>query len=914
MDSNNDNRPYLHRIAERLRELIGSEHLVVLPNRRSLFVLKELTADLENVELPTIDDLMQHLSGRDFIEPEELLVSFYNAYSSREQDPQDFERFTSWAVTFLSDVNEIDLHLGDVEEIFDHIDAYHKTGQDLVYENAGSVERSFLSFWERLPGYYDALIKELDRVDLGYRGFVYRRVAEMAAAKDEKLQTYFNDRYVHWVGIVPGNPSERMLLEFVQQSDAKLELYADVDRYFSEAPQHEAGRLFRDYPLKGELLWRSDLLSTKKMLITVHPLPGVMTQVARCRAILDELGQEAWSDTVVVLPDPSFVLPIIHAFEDVKDRINITGGFPMRNTMIHRFVMSWLNLHAFAQRKRGQLHFYHKHLEEFMSFDVVRNWLSGSIDWDALKQDLVKNNIRYVPLQRLQDAMESDLFGQEAFDLLFDWDGDAGSVFQKINRVLEQWQAGIEKLSIARIERQAIKTYLQKLELMLSQFNELLPNDDIRGLKRFVHRQVGYTKLYLEEPNNKAVQVMGMLETRMIDFKHVIFLGASDDHMPGPRRETTHLPLIHRLHFKLPSFRDTEALNAYHFYRLLQRAEQVHLIYDSVGDEMTSGEPSRYIIQLQEELLRTNEHVTWKEEPYAFQVTEADYRPPSVSKTEAVLESTREFLQRGISPSAINTFINSPLEFYFSYVLGIKEEEGVEEDIEASTFGNIVHEVLEKAYTPLIGETVNLQALRDFIQVSDERVETEFLKQFDETDVKTGRNLLKLEMAKEYVRSFIEFDIKEMEENGPVKILYLEPRLGNEIQIEGIPVKLKGFADRIDERNGITRIIDYKTGAVDPKDLKYHPTVFLTEPKLSKALQLALYQFMYCRNHRMPDHLVQPCIFSTRNFTEGYMPLTELEPGTLEESFTEFLTQLIRDILDPTQPFQHRSESKYVTI
>lgn len=915
MASNGNPTAFLERLAHTISGLEG-EHIVVLPNRRSLFVLKELLSDRKGVETITIDDLMQAISGLQLIEPEELQVAFYGSYCKREKEPQSFDVFSSWALTFLSDVNDVDLHLGDVDELYRHLKEFHQTGEQFLVEDAGPIEHSFLSFWERLPGYYRALREELDRLKLGYRGLIYRTVAEMADENAEAISKPFLGKQVHWVGIVPGNPSERKLLECLGNADFPLKIYADIDRYYSRSLFHEAGRLFREFPLTSDVSWEVDLLSQGAREITIHPLPGTVVQVTRAKEILETIGREQWSKTVVVVPDGTFVTPFLKLFESDKERINITSGFPMRNTMIHRFVMSWMNLHANANTKGSERFFYHKYLEEFLSYSVVKTWLSGSVDWEKIRSELILDNVRFVPASKLKEQMQDDMFGQQAFDLFFDWSGDAGQIFHKISTVLTEWGSNAGKLAIAKVEEKAIKAYVDKLKLLLSQFNELLPDGDMRSLKRFVHRQIGYAKIYIEEPNNDALQVMGMLETRMIDFEYVIVLGMSDDSLPGPIRETTHIPFIHRLHFGLPSRKESEALIAYHFYRLITRASAIHLLYDSVGDEMSSGEPSRYILQLKEEWLQHNHKVRWQESGINFKVTASDLLKTRVDKSENVLDDVRAKLKNGISPSAINNFINSPLEFYFTDVLGIKERESVEEDIEHSTFGTRVHNVLEKAYEPFVGKQVNLEVLSGFLAQSDAEVEAEFLSAFQEEDIRTGRNLLKLEMAKEYVRSYIRFDIEEMRANGSVELLYLEEHLATELTIDGIPVRLRGFADRIDRRDGVVRIIDYKTGKVEKGELKYDPVFLPKESKMSKALQLAVYKYIYGKNHLLPDEKVTSVVFSMRNFSAGYLELSssDKEGERVLDTMEGVLASVVRDMLDPTQPFEHKADSAYTTF
>lgn len=917
MDLEQDSLPFLERLAREITARSNDRALiVVLPNRRSKFVLAA-QLDLENteVELFTIDDLMQQLLGLKLIEPEELLVSFFESYCKSEKNPQSFDKFSSWALTFLSDVNDVDLHLGDIDALYKHIQEYHQTGESFDAHSAGPIEGSFLRFWQRLPNYYKSLRAELDRLKLAYRGLIYRQVAERAAANDAELLSFFEGKDVFWVGIIPGNPSERQLLDWISEK-AGLKLFADIDEYYTASKYHEAGRLFREFPLKEDVNWHVNLLQNTAKNINYHPLPGSTVQVVRVKQILEEIGRAHWKDTAVVITNSSMLLPFMEMFEDDKEIINITSGFPIRNTLIHRFVMTWMTLHATASKRQDEKYFYYKHLEEFLEYPIVKNWLGGSLDWQGLRDEIVSKNIRFVSSTWLKEKMSADLFGEKAFFLLFDWDADVNGIFQRINDVLTQWSEGVKNLGIAHIEQMAIKHYIVKLKLLMSQFNELLPEDDLRALKKFVHRQIGYSKLFIEDPKNDALQVMGMLETRMIDFKNVIVLGATDDELPGNPALSTHIPFIHRKAYRLPTRKDTEALMAYHFYRLTQRCQRLDMVYNTTSQALTSGEPSRYMIQIREELSRMNDKIALNTQAWEVSIDADDLEPTVIQKTEAVIESIKAFLASKVSPSALNKFINSPLEFYYYHILKLQEQDEVEEDIEARTSGTVVHNVLEWVYAPFIGKVISMKSLEESLAECDAKTEELFLKKFQERDLKSGKNLLILEMAKHYVRSFISFDLKDMRENGPVTLLKLEERLMCDYLSAGIPVRLFGFADRVDQRNGVVRIVDYKTGLVSASEVNYDPEKLPVDRKFSKALQLAVYKFMYCQIHNLPDDRVESCIISFRSFAAGYMGLKPVKgfSSSVFETMPHVLDQIISDMLDPTQPFQHNEKSVYTTF
>jgi RecB family exonuclease len=739
---------------------------------------------------------------------------------------------------------------------------------------------------------------------------MYRTVAEETIHDDARMDEVFGDKIIHWVGIIPGNPSERRLLDRLRQRQG-LSLYAHVDQHYLNIPEHEAGRLFRNHPIQEDLHWTVDLLSTQEKDISIHPVAGQMAQLMKLRRALDELRPEDYATTAVILADPSMLTPFLEVFADVKERVNITSGFPMRATLVHRFVMGWLTLHAKRTERKGEYYFYHKHLENLLEYDLVQHWLSGALPWSKLRDRIVARNMKFIPATWLKEQMQGDLFAQEAYSLLFDWPNAYNGVFEKIEQVLSQWKQQTDKLAISDVEAHAIKTYIAKLKQLLAQFGEVLPDDDLNGLKKFVHRQIGYTRLYIEQPKNDALQVMGMLETRMIDFERVWFLGAEDDFLPGSPSLTTHIPFIHRVHFKLPTRKDTEALMAYHFYRLLQRAKQVKMIYSTSTDPLSSGEPSRYILQLKEELLSANPNVRWSEEGDEAVIQSDDLAPLQIYKTDAIIADMKAALARRISPSAINTFINSPLEYYYYYVLRLKEQDEVEEDIELATLGTVVHKVLEDTYQPFTGKLLDADTLEGLIDEALAMVDPLFQQYFDDADLQSGRNLLSVEMAKYYVEAFMRFEVEDLRANGPVEILRLEERMNWKVKLAGVEVNLFGFADRIDRRGGHTRIIDYKTGWVEPKQLHYNAEEWANESEFSKAVQLAIYKFMYCKINDRVEENVGSYIVSFRNLEAGFQTLSK---DSVQEDVMHLLEEVVTNMLDMTQPLAHKEDSKYVTF
>ncbi|MEZ4722649.1 MAG: PD-(D/E)XK nuclease family protein [Flavobacteriales bacterium] len=915
MASESSSRPFLHRLADEIASISKQQRLVVvMPNHRSLHVLsarlKECSAQMDNIELFPVDDLMEHLSAFRMMEPEELLVTFYHAYKTVEKKPEAFDQFSKWATPFLADANDVDLYLGDMNSLFHQISEYRETGEQFTKE-AGPLELGFRSFWERLPSYYQALRSELDRINLGYRGLIYRKVSEQCS-DDNKLKEFFADRITCWVGIIPGNPSEQILLEWIK-NNAALETYADTDAYYIDSEHHEAGRMFRSSLVDLSAKWRVDLLGSRSYDFRVHPVSGGAGELFKAKALVETIPEEEWTDTALVLADERVLLPFVEVFAPMHDRLNITAGYSLGHTLIHKFVMAWLKLHAGAIERKGQKLFYHQHIQDLLEFSVVKHWIGGAQSWSAMREKIVKRNMKFVPASWIEEQMKGDLFSEQAHHLIFDWPDNTEAVADRISTVLADWHTNISRLRFSGLEKEALPLYIDRMKQLFSQFNELLDDWDIKALRSFMHRHLGYSKVYFRGTSNSAIQVMGMLETRMVDFKNVIVIGASDDNLPGNPNNSSLIPFVHRLATKLPTRKDSESLISYHFYRLIQRAERVDLIYNTSSAALSGGEASRFILQLEQELTFRNPNARITIEPDSTEIAPDSQRPLRIEKTSEVIEALKKFLSSNVSPSALNKFINSPLEFYFYYVLKVKEQEKVEEEMESNTFGSVVHDVLEQIYLPFKGSFIDMRHLEACKQQVDSMVEKRFQEDFDDDALSQGKNLIQVNLAKRYVKTFIEYDLQDMSEKGVYKILEIENRLAGYLDVDGINVGLMGFADRIDWRDGITRIVDYKTGKVEPADISAGMLEMFTVSKYSKALQLAFYKWAYMKREQLAAEKVESCIYSFRRTKNGMIRLMTTNENFNEE-FEMQLKRLIQEMLNPIAPFEHKPESKYVTF
>jgi ATP-dependent helicase/nuclease subunit B len=413
------------------------------------------------------------------------------------------------------------------------------------------------------------------------------------------------------------------------------------------------------------------------------------------------------------------------------------------------------------------------------------------------------------------------------------------------------------------------------------------------------------------------LQVMGMLESQTLDFKNVILLGANEDFLPAGKSSNSFIPYEIRRKFLLPTYHESNAVYAYHFYRLLQRAEKIIIQYNSEPGELGGGDRSRFIAQLQYELPKFNHNITIQERILSIPIiAEKTDDRIEIAKTPEILNQLRDHADYGFSASALNSFRNCTLQFYFKYIAGLDEVDEPEETIEASTLGSVVHEVLAGLFEPFKGMKLLTEDFDKMKLLTESFIGKAFENNFPNGDINFGKNLLILKVANQYVINFLEREIQFLRntkaDGGYLIIRELEKSFSAKLLIEfenkGFEAKLTGRFDRIDENSGTVRIIDFKTGQVDVKDLKLKSWEdLLTESKLDKCFQLLLYAYIY--RNQDPHNLtpIIPGIISFRSLSSGMMNLLLPENELLSQEalvrFESVLKSIIANVFNPDLPF-----------
>ncbi|MGB1317932.1 MAG: PD-(D/E)XK nuclease family protein, partial [Flavobacteriales bacterium] len=608
---------------------------------------------------------------------------------------------------------------------------------------------------------------------------------------------------------------------------------------------HEAGFYIRKYQqgrgrlkLDSDINWNQNHLTTEPKEIHVIAAQRSVAQAEAAASILSKKLEgsesETLSNTAVVLNDEKVLVPLLSNLPTQLTGVNITMGYGLRYSQSVVFLDKVFQLYS-SLSTDGE--FYHKHLMSVLTDGI---YLSvAKADVSQVKKTLVSQKKVYL---RREDLSNSE-FDKVLFGLT---DVSVASFLEHLKKVVAfirtAWTGSSHILELK---------YLSLLERMLVRLTDLQSEfggvDSLKTLQVFWRQLTNNQTLdFVGEPIG-GLQIMGMLETRNLDFEELIILGVNEGSLPSNAHTPSNFTFDVRRVFGLACQNERDAVTAYHFYRLIQRAKKVYLIYDQDTTSFGGGEVSRYVQQLQNEAPPNISIKTWGVEqklPKSESVHEI-----SIPKGKEEIDKLVELGKRGFSPSALNTYRSCSLKFYFRYVAGFKEENILNEDVDHATFGTAVHDTLDNLYQPTIGKVLSEDDLNLMRTQMEAELTRQFAVQVSSSKLNQGKNLLAYEVAKTYVKRVLDHDLKMVKAEKLITPKQLEGELSAEIEVESGPssyhVKIKGIADRIDQlSDGTVRVIDYKTGSFD-KTTVVKTEAALEASKADNAFQLLLYGLMY---------------------------------------------------------------------
>jgi hypothetical protein len=922
------------------------EFSVVLPNRRAgVFFMKELSKLVNSPtwmpRVITIEDLFYELGHQVPADKLTLVVELYQVYSQLMKNPEPLDRFYFWGEMILKDFNDIDQFRADAGKIFRRlaeIKAMEKDWSFLTPEqvelitsfwasfshNESDHQARFLRFWDQLHHMYDRYKARLTSVGLAYSGMIYREVVDQLDSIEKPMGRYA------FVGFNAFTACEEALIKYYVAEHQAL-LFWDLDNYYLSDTQQEAGLFFRGY-LKDKFFNSTfprplpERLKNHKPHVSIYATPLKVNQANIVGKILEEeRGMENLEDTVVILPDENLLFPLLSHLPPQVDRVNVTMGYPIRSTPVYTFLEAIMELQRFKKMEDGNLTYHHKAVVDLLGSTYMRSQNERQCEEIIVHINTV--NMIYVGERYL--ANFGGLFAQ-----VFKHIPSIPVLFHRLGEVMKLLNGQVtENLLETTYLSQCFKQLNRFRELLLPLGEDNLPLDFVIRLFKQVFREL---KLPFEGEPLMGLQIMGVLESRNLDFKRVIICDMNEGSFPPSNSLNSLVPYALRKAFGLPVQEQNDAIYAYTFYRLLHQAEEVHLIYTTAGEQGRAGEKSRYIFQMLEELGLSEEEQ--REETVFVPVDLGETSPVSIKKDVAIQEIMARYLvsnaqqeKVALSPSAINTYLDCRLRFYYKYIAEVKEEDDISENVDPALFGNLAHAALEILYLGFMErknrrevQANDIQGLKAYVFPSIEHAIRRHFHLEEEREIKLGGHLaIARDVLQKYLIRVLEID----EKTAPFELISLEKSKVYEAELEILAagrkerVLLGGIIDRVDLHQGVIRLIDYKSGG-DRKDFANVAELFDRGSKRRNkaAFQTMFYGLLYQYNFPENTYPLKPAIFDLKGmFDTKFSPyLEEKEPrqaGVKVEDYADYreeveagLREVLEELFDPHIPFDQTED------
>lgn len=950
---------FLQLVAHDLYHKIGndlSRTAIVFPNKRaSLFFNEYLAAEADrpiwSPSYVSISELFGQLSPLKLGDPIRLVCELYNIFVQETHSDETLDDFYFWGELLISDFDDVDKNLVDADRLFTNLqdlknlmddysfldheqeEAIRQFFQNFSIEKRTLLKERFISLWDKLNDIYHHYRDSLTQLGIAYEGMMYRNVLEQLTADFNAgiplLPRY--DRYV-FVGFNVLNKVEKAFFSLLQEAGKAL-FYWDYDIFYTRLPHeqqppytHEAGEFIlqnlKIFPNQLPESVFDTLRSNKKIQYISSP-----TENAQARFI-PQWGQSIdttknLKENAIVLCNETLLLPVLHSLPaDIKD-VNVTMGFPLAQTPVYNFINALVELQTSGYRTDTGRYTYEAVLN-VLKHPYTRQ-LSPSAP--ALELSLTRNNRFYpLPSELKQDAFLEKVFTpQNGIQALCTYLID---MIQEV-AVLYRHEDDSSDLYNQLYRESLFKGYTL-INRLLSLIEDGVLTLRLDTLKRLLNRLLVSANIPFHGEPAIGLQVMGVLETRNLDFKNLLILSLNEGKLPKAEGESSFIPYNLRKAFGMTTIEHKNAVYAYYFYRLIQRAENITLLYNTSSDGLNRGEMSRFMLQFLIESPHTVSHsyLEAAQSPKQGRTIQID-KTDEVMRTMYDTYNSRLHPERLLSPSALNSYLDCRLKFYFRYIAGLKTPDEVNAEINSALFGTIFHRSAELVYTDLtshqkeIHKTDLEQLLKDDARLQ-EYVNRAFKEEFfhvspQEKPEYNGSQLIHARVIVSYLKQLLRNDLQY----APFSMEAMEKTVKESIEIETsegkLSVNIGGTIDRMDSKDGTLRIVDYKTGGL-PKTPENIGQLFTpSENRPGYIFQTFLYAAIMCRKQSLK--VAPALLYIHKAASDTYSPVIEIgaprQPkipvlnfALYEDDFREHLQALLNEIFNPQEPFTQTDDTK----
>lgn len=869
----------------------------------------------------SIDEIMEQSSGLRRGERIRLISELYTIYKAHHPK-EEFDKFYFWGDMLINDFDMIDRYMIDAAQLLRNISDIKELEADVSYltpqqlriisfwrsignnDSLSKQKEHFLKIWNSLPQIYDEYRARLRELKIAYPGMIYRATAERIKRHEDIA---LPKKHFIIAGFNALSNSEKTLFNYIANTPEGADFYWDYDNYYTTKNKwHEAGLFLRDnikdYPANNNIT-TDNFSNVDKHIESI----ACVSNIAQCKyvaRILESLPEDELNkQTAIVLTDESMLIPLLHSLPERIKRVNVTMGYPLKNAIVYSFIERLIELQAHSHTRSQRAPFYHVDVTGLLSHPYI----------SAICHDDAAKLLEHINNNRLTSVDTSLFAHNELLKLIFSrpkgWH-ELGYYIADIVKHIEQNINNELQCEYLHIAHEEVMKLIRSVQLC----NRDIPVEIFTSLLKRHLQTVNIP--YVGEPL-EGIQIMGILETRNIDFKNVIILSMTDATFPGDKTgQSSFIPYNLRAAYGMPTPEEHEAMYAYYFYRLIQRAERVSMLYCSRADEKSTGERSRYIYQLEYE-----SQYKIEKRSVGVDLNLSDPAPIEIAKGEREQALLDRYLhddnQHTLSPTALFRYIECPMKFYFNSIAHLHTPDEVSDTIDALMFGNILHESMQEIYTPLIGvknpkDRISDLRTRDIVERAVDKTICRIMLHDEKATINdfSGDTLLVRDIIIKYIlEGIMRYDSMQ---NG-FTIAGLEDEVKCRFELpDGRKVNLSGRADRLDMlADGSMQIIDYKSGNTPHLEFNSMSSLFTgdAQERISNIFQTLLYSMMLQKRDGCET---RPSLyFASRMHNKDYSPLiVNRECGMVEryssqaDTFEPMLQATLEELFDYNTPFR----------
>jgi hypothetical protein len=910
---------------------------LVFPGRRAgLFFMQHYKGLVKDKPLwvppvRTISELISDLSELQIADPIVLIFELYKVFRYVRKTDESFDSFYPFGEMILNDFDDIDKYLADTNQLFQNVsdlkdientfslsaeqmELIRQFWKNITLYEPGPVKKDFIGIWNQLKEIYSLFIKALKEKGIAYEGMLYREVCNKL--KEGNLPEFPHKKFAI-IGFNALNECEKVFFSFLQKNNM-VDFYWDYDQYYIQNTWHEAGFFIREnlekYPNSLPSSYYSNLTGEKD--IQIIAAPSDVGQAKLISAILEKNGKHTsdMSDTVIVLADEQLLIPVLSSIPPVIKDVNVTLGYPFRLTHVHSFFELLLKLQRNVRKMGGVMKFYHHDVL------AILNHSYPQIICESDCQELNDFIITYNRVFLAADDLNKNEYLKELFRVI----ADPVEYLEYLGVVGNKTIQGLKQSSLINENTNFQFDYWFTFLTAINRLKETIRKESVelgipilfRLLKKIVS---GLSTPFKGEPL-AGLQVMGVLETRAIDFSNIIILSANEGIFPKSDSSPSYIPYNLRKGFGLPTIEHQDAIFAYYFYRLIQRARNITITYNSQPSGR-AGEMSRYLYQLRYENV-----FSVQEKSIGFSISLSDENVIAFSKSKQIMDFLQNYTSgsvepRYFTPTALSAYMECSLRFYFRYIANIKEKEVITEDIEGSVFGKLLHSSMESIYKPYINQLITEEEFNKIKvpaiieQAIMDAFGSVYFKNNSGKETLHGKSILIKEILRKYITEILDKDRKNL----PFTILSLEKSYQMEFGLGNSNINIGGIIDRIDLVNGSVRIIDYKTGIVEFSCPSVQ-AIFDREGdthKYAPIFQSMLYALVLKSQQLYPDYPIYPGLYGLRkifnpdfdcSISINKSKITDIE--LFKAEYEGGLKEIVSEIFNPSVSFVKTENKK----